>query len=790
MAMKLSLVDILRYSPYDHNYDLRTVGYDERFFIDNFLVIPKSFEEELEEFRIALKRSTTDHKSYIILSGYSGCGKTTLLHYLSHTLNKEEGHLFSIVNLTKEAGYGNQGLDLLRTALEDEVQSILENSIDTLKIVYANYARIRNFRPKEDPRKEELRADLSIIISKSVFAEHEKQREDFLNEIRDFVGKITVTELLVYYMLDKIIKFEKYLKQKHTIINIEKDTTESLVICFDNMDELTLQSLTVDFWESYNAARTAIDNISARASLFMKGACDRFLTIILTLRESNIALYSSQWDDRFDPKFLKRRLILDGDVAEIMEKRTNFIKENEHYFKADTSWQLRALIDIFNTDKDWVRSQVLPLFNFDYRKYFEFLPNLLKRDTGVKGIINYDLTFDQYISIDTTNKTISRGVMYAYLIEFAFRTYFDRFIAKPEESCNKYRMLLTIMYNLAYPTGLPDNVRERNRKRPKRFTLKTLLETVNIFTEDEILKMAVEFFPLEESSFAQWIMIYNSNLFKLANANLRYDEIKRKKPQNLTPDEQDFLRLIENSYVHFNASAFAYLRYIITHYEYYTYLVRRTNVKLRVAPLALLTKVIYIDISTENRNVPCFEFEHCINLVFNYVTKKKEAIEKYYTENFLASYPSETEYSKSYNAFGENDQKKSFYITKLLFTHINYLDNFRYFIWYNNAFNNLLNNERVRPVENSKQVAIIPVKTKDQIQDFLISTIERYVETCRRIKYMDTRNNQTLSSMEKRIIEIRNLKDIKTGVYHYPPDTGSNINDKWIWIRGDRSVHD
>ena len=773
--MNLTLSDILRYSPYDYKTDLKGAGYNENFFIENFLVDDiQIFKDEYEVFELALNRTKSDFHPYIILSGYSGCGKTTLINYLARKLKDNYDHSFTIVNLTSNSNEIGIDLDILKNTLRQQLNTLLRQSHNSLRIVKDHLNDVLGFT-------DDTNIENGLVKVLSLAAVYDKKdsnsEQDFFREIKLFVSNLSLKEILFFFMFEEVLVFNDTLIQKYGTHHSSQKIVETKVICFDNMDEINIQVLTKEFWKELNAGLAMLTNVCRNDAIGLNIDTSKFISIVLTFRESNISLYNSQLKDRLSPFKLQRRLILDGDVEKILKKRIDFIKNNDKSFSNEESSYLYSLIKIFNNDNDWIRKAVFPLFNFDYRKYFEFLPSLIRQNTGGPDSFNYSLDYKEYMSIYHKNKTIARGVMYSYLIDFAFKTYFDRYLLSPEDSCNKYRMLLTCMFNLAYPDGLDDNTSSRNKKRPRNFKLKTLIDIADVFTENEIIEMTKSFFPQEESSFAQWIIIYDSDIALLGKFD--YNLIISKSPIDYTDDEKKFMALISKSEIYFNASAFAYLRYIVTHFEYFCYLLRKDNNEIKVAPLALQSNITFANTKSRKdkkksaaigntlTNIPCFEFEKVINLVLDLVVRKKNYIENYYCNFFYDDFPNESEYSKSVWAFGENSSKRSFYINKVLFTHINYIDNFRFYAWYSDEFNQKLDEVRGK----------IPLKSKSQIQDFLLGTIEKYIEQCNLVKYRDSMHEETIKKISETIKKIYTYKNSSTGEYHFPTN-----QEEWISV--------
>jgi hypothetical protein len=205
-----------------------------------------------------------------------------------------------------------------------------------------------------------------------------------------------------------------------------------------------------------------------------------------------------------------------------------------------------------------------------------------------------------------------------------------------------------------------------------------------------------------------------------------------------------------------NSSGVIYLKFIITHFEYFSAFQAYVDINSEYKPLFLSLGIDH------KKNKSVFEFEEIIDHVFTIVKRFKENMDNYFinemkpklgiSEDEFISSKSKLSFSKSYL------DKKSFYSSRIIFTHIEYLENFRFYLWTNDEFNKQLNDL------NTTYPTLI---NKIQIQKFIIDKIEEYLMLFK-TGIIDQNSKAIASSLEKKV---RLLKD---PLYAFT---------EWIWIR-------
>jgi len=219
---KISLRHFLFFSPYDNRY-----AYSQTLNINDFRkvrIIPRDFQDEREN----LKRIINPNfeKSFYILSGYSGNGKTTFVNWFKEQI-EEENYYFEIINLI-EKGNDNKNEALMSSCLKDKLSDLLLDK-KVLNRIADNRAYF-SATPISFTR-EQLQG-VNIAVSNAAF---DKESANYLLELFNF------KQILILFLLHRVIQF---------VENDDLKGKESYTFCFDNLDELELEYLTPDMWQT------------------------------------------------------------------------------------------------------------------------------------------------------------------------------------------------------------------------------------------------------------------------------------------------------------------------------------------------------------------------------------------------------------------------------------------------------------------------------------------------------------------------------------------------------------
>lgn len=704
---ELSYRDALIYNPYDNNR--RPKSLDGVNFSD-IRIIPQSYLDERFNLSNIVNPSSNFCRQFYIISGYSGNGKTTFLYWFQEQIVKE-GFWFEITNLIEQAHGIEDDFRLVQKSIIHKFKTNLLKK-QTLSFIFDHKIIFRTFFSKE------LIATIADLKNDN---NYEIYRSLDLIEVLEF------NQLLLLYVLDKVLDF---------VFKPEYAATKSFTFCFDNLDELRFEYMTPKMWEVILDLSSNLRYIIQNTNIDFD---EKKITFILVFREANIACGIAALNDRLSPAIRGKRFIYTSIAKEIIEKRIKLVDRDLDEDDLKFKFLLESIINDRILDV-----LILPLFNYDYRKLSEAIADCVQPEEieGKKYRI-FDAQKDEYVSIPPLYNYLKRGILVNMFIRyFAKENYLEKLAPirngwlKETPYCNKTRLMLTVLSNLSFPNGYPQNLKELAEIKPMTFTLYSAFCECKMFIENpsEFFKVLKPLIDLDKSSWAHLITIYGKQPVREFNSyNFDFSKDvelfeKKIKNENLTETEEKYLN---DFAITLNASAYAYLRHILTHFEYISgYKTKNSGLTYyTLKPLILSTQSTVV-----NKEV-LWEFQsqiiHVYDIVELYVynnleffkvkfkdTEDKEARIEYCTSKHVFRGDSNNHFEQIDEL--RNEKLYSFYSSRVIATHINYLDNFRQYIT-NEGFNKL-------EMELSRTDKTSPnLNTRGKIHEFVLSYIEKYI---------------------------------------------------------------
>lgn len=703
--------DLLLYSPYDNRYRLKSKLSIEHF--KKIRIIPQMYLDEKENLKIVINPESGFSKSFYILSGYSGNGKTTFVNWFKEEIEKDN-FWFDIINLIEE-GYGNRcDITLLEECLKCKLKENLANQ-KTLKHIVLHQNLFIDYFSKP-------------ILSKICNLASETKYDEI--DCRECLDMMDYFAILLLYVWDKILAFAT---------DSKFSGKRSFTFCFDNLDEIKHESLNPAIWDGILDTSSKIRRIIDKTGLTFD--FDHRVIFLFVFREANFACSTAQLQDRIGPITDLKRFIYTKIGREIIEMRaskaTKYLSEDDRV--------LRRILQILSYEKV-TEDILLPLFNYDYRKISHAIISLVQpHSEGGKIYRMLELNENEYEEIPGEYLNGKRGILINAFIRFLAKENFLEKLAPIRdlnhsiEYCSKTRLMLTLFSNLSFPNGFPKNRKELAEIPPQPFSLLAAYRSCNeIMAIDEFFVKLCSLIDINKSSWAHLVTIYGKHPVKTTYNyafNFDYEDEILNKIQN-----HDKLTLSENQYIlnitiSLNAAAYIFLRYIITHFEYISaYKIRENGDPwYNYKPLFLATNIIIED-------YPYWEFENKIKSVY-------KIVESYYNNNYNYFY---AVFSKMLNfnlrSFcrskyifkGEhhipmkidNEQLFGLYITRLISTHIEYLENFRhYFI--KDGFSIL--QKKISNYDPSL-ISNLYINSIDRFNNFTLGYIEKYIFLLNKVK--------------------------------------------------------
>ncbi len=700
---KLPIHDLLLYNPYDKNNNNYRELTEEHF--KEIRILPQEYEDLKVNLLNNITPTHPNHSHFYVLSGYSGNGKTTFLNWFKEEVSEQ--YFFHITNLISEGYHGNRNdVTLFESYFRLRLSKLLKDKV-ALGVIVDN----------EDVFLIYFLGKLNLISQ--AFHEDDLSKEDLLV----LLEKLDFRQLLIIFLLHYVHEF---------VNNEDLKSKTSYTFCFDNLDEFKFEYLTPKMWQDILDVSDNMNQIIQDLGLDFNFR--NKITFLLVFREANIACGTAQQHEAIIGQLSdNKRFVYTHMGKEIIQKRLECISKNER----EGSKYLRGLLNIISKEKI-TDNILLPLFNYDYRELLKATIAISGKTEviGGKEYRHFTTTEKEYNSFDSSLIFGKRGILvHAYLKYFVKNDFLHNLAPQRQLNietphCNKARLMLTVFSNLSFPGGFSRNEDILRELEPRAFGLKkgylACKKFISISDFFSILKSLID---INKSSWAHLITVYGKdpsvdtgniysfNFTKEAELLEKYVDNK----YALNNEEREQLDKIELS---LNASAYIYLRHILVHFEYIS--VYKTRPKhesvYSCKPLFFLTDITY-----NEKGVLIWEFEKKIEDVFKHIQAYTKNTEKFLTSRFKYT---KSEYCESdyvfKGAFQDNTENinkgYSLYMTRVITTHIRYLETFRHYI-IQQGFKTL---ERKMASMDRLLVNNIKLKTKESISGFII----KYINCC------------------------------------------------------------
>lgn len=683
----ITLSDWLSFSPYDFNRNLkRYLDYND---FKEIRIVPQSYIQELSKLKIAIDKGSNYKKKFYIVSGYSGSGKTTFIHWCKEELEKEN-YWFDIINLISTPTYlRDENSIITRSTIKSNIELLNNNNI-LLKIIDSRDSFVDYFS-KEDIKKIEAIVDIP-------------NRSNW--ELNEYLRSLSIEQNLFLYVFSHL----------YNIINENNSEKKSYIFCLDNLDELNYKYLTSELWKEINTLSSTLTQIGEDLELDFD--FQKQLTFILVFREANLGCICAQRNDLIRKFIGHSRLIYPENGKDIISKRLKVYKEA----KQDANEILSLAELIIDSDSTFSESRLCPLFNYDIRKLSEALINMKAPEN--KQLLDFPI--DAYNKIESGYKYIKRGILFNCIIKYlSIESFFDKLSPREKRDkdisyANTKRMMLIVFSNLSYPTGFKSDNNELNQQKPEPFSIvKGFEPLMNIIEPEEYCKSLNELLDLNTSSKTHLITIYGKTF--APSGNKYYFDFKKEVEilkkfkknkgslQQLSEEEQNIITSVNIS---LNATAFIYLKYILSHFEYMS--TCKTGNRKNTKALTLLN---YINSSTKN-----WMFIEQIEKVYKAAEGQCNNIINFYNERIKPLYPNIDQFKKSELTFkgGGWDGFYALHIFRTISCHITYIDTFRVYLY--NHFD-----EYIEPIIESCSYSI-ELNTKEDINNALMGQIKKYID--------------------------------------------------------------
>ncbi len=713
-----SIKDILLYSPYDNKFDLTEKEFSEEFFIDKLLYVHPIYHTLKKIFDESFDVQSNTHSFFSILCGYSGSGKTTFLNwYKSQTTDK----YFYNLNLVKNARGVFDCEKLIKLTLRDDFLRLPEES-QLFNLFLNNKSQFMEVFTDKIGEKTFIKIleEYDHLVNKSSEINNPSDKSIHFKQWGiELYNDMPFLYLLVFQIM-------------HIILEGVNNGYKKIVISFDNLDELNLEYITKEIWEVLYSAFDIIWGILKNKKIKFQYNGNtiqidpNILSLFLILREANFSISNAQRQDRSKYQLLVQRLVLNNAGPEILNKRFDYINKNLDLSQPD-GVAYTNITKILQRDEIFEKDTWLPLFNYDFRSMFQTTLKVIvdKNSANRVGKI-FNVTFSDYESIfvNQYQRNLSRGILINAYLQAMFKDHLKDLIMPPtEKGCKYARLLLTIIFRLCHKQGVEEDIEVRNYEGSMPTNLYEIIVAVKRIIPFSNLKDIFNtiYNTKEDSSYAHFITIYN--LRALSNGKLDFREVevvvnKLYESNSYYPSSAE-RELLEKIEIRINSSGFCYLRYILTNFEYSAISIYDFDDKFSINYQPLYKQInIQTVIDKDGNKVVKYEFEEIIERIYSFLVDSNKCVESDFKKHF-SDFTPESYLNSKFAFLYKKNKLPFFYMTRLVTTHISYIDSFRRYLFSNTDFEQMSNKKNQ---ENPR------LKNHFEVQEYLLIQCLNYIK--------------------------------------------------------------
>lgn len=741
------LSDYLKFNVYDNKLRALLPDWDEQRFYDETFGLFIPFEKNTisslnKELHNALDLNSESRKNLIFFYGLSGCGKTTFIRNFFR-LNTDKYNMVNI-NLIEDPGPITENSTehvkdekLIATILKKNIRrEKLLTAPDFLQYLRKLYDNRNNEDSGWDIMMEEFTEDGEVALKKFVTISQIETPN-----INSLFRQLKIEDLLFIYLLSNIF-------------NVKDETKRTCVFLFDNLDELSQVYIAKNLINVLYDIFSRVQNFCEKILNYNWMKKVRFL---MAFREVHYCMFGPQLKERNEilsqlieipfpthdllPKILSRRLEIAGKDSEI--EWNKFDKQRQ---------QTTELVSILSYDDANTKKTIAPLFNFDNKMIINMI-------TGIAEYDFIEINKETYISIMGTSLVGARGIMLLAILKYLNKktqSFKDIIIANTQKECNIFRMILTLLCSLSRADRIVSKNEILDEEDYERIyqpislekTIR-LLREFDVYDANSLVDLFRELFRTSDNSFELFIMldvleavdnegkiIIEESINKVISL-IGYDLSDERINQRVRA-KTNALKL------KINPSSVIYVNQILIHYEYYNFYIHSMNPKNNQYEI----KPLFQSINLVNGK---FEFEEQLTTVFNFILETSKKMDKFFCEKICIRKEKDknsckaeyTDCKKSVDQYIKNGYcaSNALYLSRVIRSHINYIDTFREFLWRDEVFNDKLNKSADNQTTidwhgyiNDTEFLLSP---KQKLQSYLLHVIKQYVDLFKNKKVKD-----------------------------------------------------
>lgn len=726
----MDIKTVLEFSPFD-NKRLSPFGSNnpiEDFYMYYFV----DYSADAQKLEANILSTIDKNTNTILFYGASGSGKTTFLHQLSRKYKDE--YRFHFLNLIEKPSLVDYK-DCIRTALLGKLYEIFnrQNEIVSNKL-YEVYVKSHDALP--------LKTEFSNTVLINYLINKEIETIDasyYLSQIDDN------QDLLILYIIASIIDDNKDLAE---IKN---------VFVFDNLDEIPTEYISIQVNDVVQSA------YSAAQFYFEHYLNYRFLkncTFLLSFRTTNVRLV--------DKTQLQERQKLTCEEIEfgkecqvsypsILKKRVDHFISNHNDNKSTIA--IDSFCQLINSEKKYCADTLKPLYNYDYRMFTHYfiLKSFEKIDNPISNTFyenNKEGKKKDFYQLGSRGILLFNALL-GMLNDNSSRLHnYVRHEFIKETICNIYRMSFTLLSNLGEWTernqDIQQDLKEESdfNKETIRILLYDFVTRIESWYGKEYVKMALDgLIGSTAYNFEYPVTLIGSSIDAFVNES-EHGHSNSALAKHIIELYETNKSALANISVKIHPSCVVYADRVFIHYEYFNLISSQwenplvEDYRYHPIPLFLITNEYMLKVclksvfETVRKILKCADKHFCSNCIKNKRASCTYTIDK--ENKYIIKNSSYENCKLSVNSFILEGFcfNKTLYATRVITSHINYLDKYRAYVWYN------------KQIDDEQRM---------QWQIILLDQISEYINLWENRDVKD-KEQRWLNSVDYAYVDIRNNK--------------------------------
>lgn len=692
--MEITLSDFFEFNPFDNKIGSKFLKYlpettkskngevvdvkDEfwkLFYFDNTEILKGTTEALIENIR-------KSNVHFIIFKGPSGSGKTTFIHRIISERQQyfnqfEVTPFFDVVNLIEYPYTSDTDSSLLLNALHNKILKIIDSEL--VAILHSTIIECENKQP-------------SMVFGVKLLMDSYTEFTDVLSDCNGVCSDYEIPEKIISFLQsvknvsDTIALYVIFYIFKNCLIENKDGHFVPSVFIFDNLDELEVgyltRNLVIDLYDAFSKAQGFFEMLNGSSTIAGKYEFVSYCTFIESVREGFVAEFNKcQFSNRSGARLSSQR-------SERLKKRSNSIHFNIKY--KDSTYNIakkrfklfQHYMEVAGKEMpgEWFENGELLI---DEKSYIEDLSNLFNNDYRMtlsclsEALIKDIKSWENLSKNDNDCILGIRGFLLFHILKTLYRenSAFSDYVSAElnDDSCNKNRMFMSLLAN---NDGM--NKREVSiSKRAKKLSLREFTEKVIFwYTNADVRNIYETVF--ESNNYNYSILaslegdIIDDYLLnkKIVTINNLCDELAKLHINN--PDKLNAVKIAVNPVCR------AYAQDVFINFEYFNLV----SIAILENDEDLLCAKSLFQYDTYD------DVESCLSRVYK-VTK--DIIRK--ADRYVCNHCKTCESHPENKVLGCSSQVKklnddgflirnSLYKTRVVNSHINYMDSFRKMMWH------------------------------------------------------------------------------------------------------------